>query len=74
MHCVYVIFQNILLLIIWKKRTGLKGVAKLFSVNFNPIDANDILGIHKYLTKRIWYKIMFGWIKKNIYWISNWSS
>ena len=37
----------------------LKGVAKLFSVDFNPIDTNDILDIHKYLMKRTWYKIIF---------------
>ena len=34
------------------KETGLKGVAKFFSVDFNPIDNNDILGINKYLKKR----------------------
>ena len=33
------------------KKTGLKGVVKFFSVDFNPID-NDILDIHKYLMKR----------------------
>ena len=32
-------------------KTGLKGVVKFFSVDFNPID-NDILDIHKYLMKR----------------------
>ena len=37
----------------------LKEVAKLFSVDFNPIDTNDILDIHKYLMKRTWYKIIF---------------
>ena len=25
-----------------KKKTGLKGVVKLFSVDFNPIDTNNI--------------------------------
>ena len=34
------------------KKTGLKGVVKLFSVDFNLIDTNDILDIHKYLMKR----------------------
>ena len=34
-----------------KKKTGLKGVVKLFSVDFNPLDTNDILDIHKYLMK-----------------------
>ena len=33
-------------------KTGLKGVVKFFSVDFNPIDTNDILDIHKYLMKR----------------------
>ena len=33
------------------KKTGLKGVVKRFSVDFNPIDHNDILNIHKYLKK-----------------------
>ena len=42
-----------------KKETGLKGVVKLFSVDFNPIDTNDILDIHRHLMKRTWYKIMF---------------
>ena len=32
------------------KKAGLKGVVKLFSVDFNPINNNDI---HKYLIKRI---------------------
>ena len=47
MHCVYLIFQKNLQLIIWKKKTGLKGVVELFSVDFN-----NILDIHKYLMKR----------------------
>ena len=51
-------FQKILQLVIWKK-TGLTGV-----VNFNPIDNNDILDIHKHLMKRTWCKIMFGLIKR----------
>ena len=34
------------------KKAVLKGVVKFFSVDFNPIDNNDILDIHKYLTKR----------------------
>ena len=32
-------------------KMGLKGVVKFFSVDFNPIDTNDILDIHKYLMK-----------------------
>ena len=34
------------------EKTGLKVVVKCFSVDFNPIDTNDILDIHKYLMKR----------------------
>ena len=45
-------FQNILKLK-KKKKTGLKGLAIFFSLNFDPIDTNDILNIHKYLMKRI---------------------
>ena len=33
-------------------KTGFKGVVKLISVDFNPVDINDILDIHKYLMKR----------------------
>ena len=33
------------------KKTRLGGVVKLFSIDFNPIDTNDILDIHKYLMK-----------------------
>ena len=35
-----------------KKKTGLKGAVNVFSVDFNPIDTNNILDIHKYLMKR----------------------
>ena len=34
------------------KKTGLKGTVKFFSVDFNPIDTNNILDIHRYLMKR----------------------
>ena len=34
-----------------KNKTGLKGSAKAFSVDYNTIDTNDILDIHKYLMK-----------------------
>ena len=34
------------------KKTGLKGFVIFCSVDFNPIDTNDILDIHKYLMKR----------------------
>ena len=35
-----------------KKKTGLKGKIHFFSVDFNPIHANDILDIHKYLMRK----------------------
>ena len=35
--------------VIKKKKKRLKGVAKFFSVDFNPNDINDVLGIDKYL-------------------------
>ena len=34
------------------KKKGLRGVVKCFSVDFNHIDNNDILDIHKYLMRR----------------------
>ena len=33
------------------KKTGLKVIVKFFSVDFNPIDFNNILDIHKYFMK-----------------------
>ena len=51
MHCVYfLLFINIskdFAINNMKKTTttGLRGVANFFSVDFNPIDNNDILGI-----------------------------
>ena len=33
------------------KKTELKGLVQFFSVNFNPIDTNDISVIHRYLMK-----------------------
>ena len=38
--------------IINMKQTGLKGIVNFFSVDFNPIDTNNILDIDKYLMKR----------------------
>ena len=46
------------------KKARLKGVVDFFSDDFNAIDINDILDIHKYLMKKTWYKIMFRIIKK----------
>ena len=34
-----------------KRKTGLKGIVNYFSVDFNPIDTEDILDIYKYLMK-----------------------
>ena len=34
------------------KNTGLKGIVKFFSLDFNPIDTNYILDIHNYFMKR----------------------
>ena len=34
------------------KKAGLKGVVKFFSVDFNPIDTNDFLDIHKFIKKK----------------------
>ena len=36
------------------KKKRLKEVVKFFSVDFNPIDTNDILDIYTYLMKRTW--------------------
>ena len=50
--CVYKIFQRILQLITWKKKTGLNGYVYEFSVDYNVIDTSNIIDIHKYLTKK----------------------
>ena len=34
------------------KKTALKGVVTYFFVDFNPIDNNDIIDIHKYSTEK----------------------
>ena len=34
-----------------KKKNRIKGIVKFFSVDYNPIDTNDILDIHKHLMK-----------------------
>ena len=34
------------------EKRGLKGVVKCFSVDFNPIDINNVLDVHKYLMNR----------------------
>ena len=53
MHCVYVIFQIVLQLKIFNNENRIKRNCKFFSVDFNPIGANDIVDIHKYLMKII---------------------
>ena len=35
-----------------KKKTDLNGTVKVFSVDYNGIDTNDILHIHRYLMKK----------------------
>ena len=35
-----------------KKKTGLKEKVNFFSVDFNPVDTNDISDIQKYLIKK----------------------
>ena len=35
-----------------KKKTGLEVVVNFFSVDFNPIDTNNIIDIRKYLMER----------------------
>ena len=50
MHCSGNVSKDFTINNMEKKR--LKGVVKIFSVYFNPIDTNDILDIHNYLMKR----------------------
>ena len=33
------------------RKTGLKEIVKIFAVDFNPIDSNDILDIHSCFLK-----------------------
>ena len=42
------------------KKTGSKWVLKVFPVDDNAVNTNDILDIHIYLMKEIWYKKKFG--------------
>ena len=46
------------------KKVGLKRSVKFFSVDYNPVDTNDILDIRKYLMEGKVYKTMFRIIKK----------
>ena len=63
MDCIRVIFQNMLQLMVSKQQNE-KELQIFFSIDFNPIDINDVLDIRKYLMKITCYKIMFGLIKK----------
>ena len=45
-------------------KTGLKVVVKFFSVDFNAIDTNEILDIHKYSMKKTRYKKCLVLFKK----------
>ena len=47
-----------------KKKTELKGVVNVFSLDYDAISTSDILYTHRYLIKEAWYKIMFWFIKK----------
>ena len=42
------------------KKTGLKGIIKVFSVDHDTINTSDILDIHRFLLKETKYRIMFG--------------
>ena len=46
------------------EKTGFYGYVYGFSVDYHAIAVDDILEIHKYLLKKNWYKIIFGFIKK----------
>ena len=54
--------STIFRLIIWKK-TELKGVVKFFSVDFNPLDSNNILDNHRNVMQKTWNKTIFALIK-----------
>ena len=46
------------------KKRELKEVVKVFCVDYNAVDTNNILDIHRYLIRETWYKIMSGFFKK----------
>ena len=48
------------------KKTGLKWSVNFFSVDFDPVDTNNILDIPRYLMKKTKYK-MLGLIKETLY-------
>ena len=45
-------------------KNRVKRKCNFFSVDFNPIDTNNILDIHRYLMKGKYYKIILRLIKK----------
>ena len=45
-------------------KNRVKRKCNFFSVDFNPIDTNNILDIHRYLMKGKYYKIIIRLIKK----------
>ena len=45
-------------------REYLNGYVCDFSVDYRAFDTGNIIDIHKYLIKKIWYEIMFGLIEK----------
>lgn len=47
------------------KKLGLIGTIKAFSVDYNAIDAIDILGIHRHLLKETCYKIITDLLKND---------
>ena len=48
-----------------REKPELKGIVKLFSVDFNSIDTNDVTDIHKYLMERTWNRInVWNYFKK----------
>ena len=43
-------------------KKSIKRSFHFFSVDINPIDTNNILDIHKYLTKKLDIKYLINWI------------
>ena len=50
------------------KKTELHGYVYCFSVDYNSIDVDDILNVHKYLMKEHNVKLCLDY-QKNVYWI-----
>ena len=53
------------------EKIGLKGSVNFFSVDYNSIDTNYIIDIHRYSLKENQYKIMSGIILKMFYCVIN---